>query len=130
MPDETAVATLAAEDQRFEAALREAGLTTGHATALDAFLPDLGEREELALHVAHALAQLSPDVDVRASCAWWAEILAGALARRWPQTAPQPLHLAAEGVVLLAIVLDPATLPPLGPVPELLMITGVDQPPH
>ena len=119
MPDETAAATLTAEDQRFEAALYEAGLTTGHATCLDAFLPDRSEREELALYVAHALAQLSPDADMRASCAWWAEVLAGALARRWPDAAPQPVALAGEGVVLLAVVIDAATLPPPGPVPEL-----------
>lgn len=111
------------QDARFVAALRQVGFTEAHELALGLLVPDGAEREALGIFVAHQVAALPPHADIRPFTVWLAEQLGVGLARRG-QRDPLPVLIVAEALVLIALALDPKTLPPAGPVPALLAEVG------
>jgi hypothetical protein len=101
-------------ESNIERAAAEFGYREEHRAAIAALVPDGDSLEANVVFAAQQIAgyATSDDTDLMPAIRWWAALAERGLRRRHPQADAEQITLAARGVVLLALALDPKTLPP------------------
>jgi hypothetical protein len=101
-------------DSDIERVAAELGYRQEHRDALAALMPDGASLEANVVFAAQQLAQYptSEDTDMMPAVKWWTALAERGLRRRHPKAEAAQVTAAARGVVLLALALDPTTLPP------------------